>query len=139
MPRYFKTMRVVLGLGLLLGSLQARAAHQLPPKLLHSGPDEQTAFVVDEGQRSLREKLRAGEERFALRQGFRAELVKGIRANAASRRDYKTNDAYPALARLRARSELVWLPWALLACLGGAWFTLQWCRTGQVRLLPPRT
>jgi len=132
------TLAAAVGLALALCTANTRAAHQIPPKLHGAGQDEQTVFIQEEGQRSLREKLQAGQERLARRQEFRAALVQGMRANVVNRKEYETVSTYPALTRLRVKSESVWLPWALLALLASSWFAVQWCRTGRVYLFPPR-
>lgn len=107
---------------LLVGTgVGARAAFTFPPELEKASDEEKAHYLRIEGERSLREKLQVGRERYQERLAFRREVVSAMWTNYATRRAAILGQVAPAppstsASREPADTDSDWQLW--LAGLG---------------------
>jgi len=74
----------------------ARAAFTFPPELEKMSDEEKARYLRTEGERSLREKLQVGKERYQERLAFRREVVSAMWTNYDARRAVILGHVAPA-------------------------------------------
>jgi hypothetical protein len=115
-PRAF-WMAVVLWLGT---GLAAQASFRIPPELENATEEETARYLQLEGDRSLREKIQVGKQRYQERLAFRQALADTMRTNRERRRAVISNQfaTVPVARPGRSASHegLLWL--AALALVG---------------------
>jgi hypothetical protein len=83
----------------------ARAAFTFPPELEKMSDEEKARYLRTEGERSLREKLQVGRERYQERQAFRREVVNAMWTNYEARRAAILSQVAPAPPSASASRE----------------------------------
>jgi len=114
---------------LLAASGVARAAHAMPPQMADSTPEEQTRYIQEAAEESLRQKLAVGKQRTEMREQFRQQLVAGMRSHAESRASQIMGDPTPVQPGVQAAQReghrlVLWLC-LLGGCLAGGWLALR--------------
>jgi hypothetical protein len=91
----------------------APAAVNFPPELQNASQEQKLQYLQTMGERSLRDKIDVGKQRYEERLAFRSEIIAGMRANAAERRE----EILPQLTKIPSPksqsgellSSIVWL------------------------------
>ena len=87
--RHFPANRPVSPLALLLAGIlcSASAGHRIPPELGNASEAKKRKYIELQSQIDLREKIRAGQQRYQIRQAARRSMIEEMRSRCEERKE----------------------------------------------------